>query len=51
VKTTYSFANGAILNVDSSEIVIAGGPPSGAHSDIFHPELAWIVASAAGLTA
>ena len=51
VKTKYSFAKGAILNVDSSEIVIAGGPPSGAHSDIFHPELAWIVASAAGLTA
>ncbi len=48
--TNYSFAKGAILNVDSSEIVIAGGPPSGAHSDIFHPELAWIVASAAGLT-
>ncbi|MFL0179037.1 MULTISPECIES: serine-threonine protein kinase [unclassified Mycobacterium] len=51
VRTPYSFAKGAILNVDSSAIVIKGGPPSGAHSDIFYPELAWIVASAAGLTA
>jgi hypothetical protein len=51
VKTAYPFASGAILNVDSSDIVAAGSPPGGAHSDIFHPELAWIVASAAKLTA
>lgn len=50
VGTSYPFANGAILNVDSSEVVEQGGPPSGAHSDIFHEELAWIVASAAKLT-
>lgn len=51
VTTKYSFVKGAILNVDASAIVTKGGPPSGAHSDIFYPELAWIVASAAGLTA
>lgn len=51
VGTRYPFAKSAILNVDSSEVVKQGGPPSGAHSDIFHPELAWIVASAAQLTA
>ncbi|OBG34736.1 serine-threonine protein kinase [Mycolicibacter heraklionensis] len=51
VRTKYSFVKGAILNVDSSAIVTKGGPPAGAHSDIFYPELAWIVASAAGLTA
>ena len=50
VGTSYPFAPGAILNVDSSAVVKTGPPPSGAHSDIFHPELAWIVASAARLT-
>lgn len=50
VGTRYPFAKSAILNVDSSDVVKQGGPPSGAHSDIFHPELAWIVASAAQLT-
>jgi hypothetical protein len=50
VGTSYPFAKGAILNIDSSEVVINGNPPSGAHSDIFHKELAWIVASAAQLT-
>jgi len=50
VGTSYPFAKGAILNIDSSEVVKQGDPPSGAHSDIFHKELAWIVASAAQLT-
>ena len=50
VGTSYPFTTGAILNVDSSAVVKTGPPPSGAHSDIFHPELAWIVASAARLT-
>ena len=35
------------LNVDASEVVRAGGPPSGAHSDIIHPELAWVCLAAA----
>ncbi len=51
VGTRYAFVNGAILNIDSSAVVDEGDPPSGAHSDIFHEELAWIVASAAQLTA
>jgi len=29
--------------------VTAGPPPSGAHSDIFHPELVWAGLAAAGL--
>ena len=49
--TTYRFAAGKALNVDASEVVRAGGPPSGAHSDIVHPELTWLVLLAAGLTA
>jgi hypothetical protein len=51
VGTSYPFAKAAILNIDSSAVVKKGDPPSGAHSDIFHKELAWIVASAAKLTA
>jgi hypothetical protein len=49
VGTVYEFGVGAILNVDASEVVIAGRPPSGAHSDIFHPQLAWLVATAGKL--
>jgi hypothetical protein len=47
--TTYRFEAGKALNVDASEVVRAGGPPSGAHSDIVHPELTWVVLLAAGL--
>ena len=43
---SYPFAARKALNVDASDIVRAGGPPSGAHSDIVHPELTWIVLSA-----
>jgi pimeloyl-ACP methyl ester carboxylesterase len=43
---TYRFARNRILNVDASDIVRRGGPPSGAHSDIVHPELTWIVLAA-----
>jgi hypothetical protein len=43
---TYRFARNRILNVDASDIVSRGGPPSGAHSDIVHPELTWIVLAA-----
>jgi hypothetical protein len=49
--TTYRFAAGKALNIDASEVVRAGGPPSGAHSDIVHPELTFVVLLAAGLTA
>jgi hypothetical protein len=46
----YRFSPDKILNIDASEIVRRGGPPSGAHSDIVHPELSWIVLSAAAIT-
>jgi hypothetical protein len=48
--TSYRFGQGRALNIDASEIVRAGGPPSGAHSDIVHPELTWVVLLAGGLT-
>jgi hypothetical protein len=40
---TYPFEDHRILNIDASDVVRAGGPPSGAHSDIVHPELTWVV--------
>jgi hypothetical protein len=46
----YRFNPGQALNVDASDVVCTGGPPSGAHSDIIHPELTWIVLAAGGVT-
>ncbi|MFC9995269.1 serine-threonine protein kinase [Nocardia sp. NPDC127526] len=48
--TAYPFQPHRILNLDASDVVNQGGPPSGAHSDIFKPQLAWVVAAAGGLT-
>ena len=45
----YGFAPGAVLNIDASEVVRNGRPPSGAHSDIVHPEVTWVVLAAGGL--
>jgi hypothetical protein len=42
----YQFATRQAMNVDASDVVRTGGPPAGAHSDIVHPELTWIVLSA-----
>ena len=41
VKTKYNLASGKWLNLDGNQIIVNGGPPSGAHSDIVHPEIAW----------
>jgi len=49
VETSYPFTPGQFTNIDCSGIVCAGGPPAGAHSDIFHPELARVLVTAAGL--
>ncbi len=45
----YGFAPGTVLNVDASAVVSRGRPPTGAHSDIVHPELTWVVLAAGGL--
>jgi hypothetical protein len=45
----YQFQPGAILNLNASDVVIKDAGPSGAHSDIFHEELAWVAASAGQL--
>lgn len=45
----YGFAPGAVLNIDASEVVVNGRPPTGAHSDIVHAQLTWVVLAAGGL--
>ncbi len=45
--TAYKLQAGSWLNLDANAIIKTGGPPSGAHSDIFHPETAWAALSAA----
>jgi subtilisin family serine protease len=47
--TRYGFDGGGLVNIDCSDVVKKGKPPSGAHSDIGHAELAWVVMSAGGL--
>jgi hypothetical protein len=43
VGEDYRFERGKIYNLDSSKIIKSGGPPSGAHSDIVHPEVAHVI--------
>jgi len=45
----YAIEGVTLGNIDASSIVRHGSPPSGAHSDIFHEELAWIPLCAGGL--
>ena len=45
----YGFAKGKFLNLDGDQLITRGGPPSGAHSDIIYPEIAWAVLEASGL--
>jgi hypothetical protein len=49
VGSGYPFQRGRFVNLDGNAIINRGGPPSGAHSDIFHPELVWAGLAAAGV--
>src|SRR5215213_480759 len=49
IGTAYPFARGRFVNLDGNGVITQGPPPSGAHSDIFHPELVWAGLAAAGL--
>lgn len=46
---SYQFEYGRWYNLNGHAVIRTGGPPSGAHSDIFHPEVAWAALSAAQL--
>jgi hypothetical protein len=43
----YPFRKGAWLNLDGNKVIVHGGLPSGAHSDIAHPHTAWAALAAA----
>jgi pimeloyl-ACP methyl ester carboxylesterase len=49
VGFAYPFATSSWINLDGNQIIIHGQLPSGAHSDIVHPETAWAALSAAGI--
>ncbi|HYT25584.1 MAG TPA: serine/threonine protein kinase, partial [Actinomycetota bacterium] len=49
VEQPYQFAPGRFFNLDANAVIKDGGPPSGSHSDIVHPEIAWALLSAAGI--
>jgi hypothetical protein len=45
----YQLQPGRFTNFDGDAVITVGDPPSGAHSDIFHPEVVWAAISVAGL--
>ena len=45
----YDFGDARLVNIDAASVVRRGVPPVGAHSDIVHDELAWVVMAAGGL--
>jgi len=47
--TSYPFQKGKWLNLDGNKVIVNGGLPSGAHSDIVYPHTAWVLISAAGI--
>jgi len=47
--TAYTLSKGQWLNLDGNQVIIHGGFPAGAHSDIVHPHTAWAALSAAGI--
>ncbi|MGY1694637.1 hypothetical protein ACI780_06940 [Geodermatophilus sp. SYSU D00814] len=49
VGSPYAFPARDLASVDVAAVVRRGRPPSGAHSDIVHRELAWVVLCAGGL--
>jgi hypothetical protein len=49
-EAAYGFHGGSVYNVDASKVITEGSGPSGAHSDIAHPQIAhlqWQAAMAA----
>ncbi len=49
VAEDYSFQHGKIYNLESSQYIHTGPAPSGAHSDIVHPQIAHVIWQAAGV--
>ncbi len=51
VLTQYDIQAGKWINLDGNQVIVNGNPPSGAHSDIIHPETAWAALAGARLGA
>lgn len=49
VGMEYPFRRGEWLNLEANHVIVHGAPPSGAHRDIIHPEIAWAALAAAGI--
>jgi hypothetical protein len=47
--TIYPLQKGKWVNLDGNRVIVHGGLPSGAHSDIVYPHTAWAALAAAGL--
>lgn len=47
VGQVYPFSAGKFVNLDANRVITKGPFPTGAHSDIFYPQIAWTVVSAA----
>ncbi len=47
--TSYHFLPGRFYNLEANGVIKTGDPPSGAHGDIVHPQIAWASLSAAGI--
>ena len=45
----YPLEKGKWLNLDGNKVIVHGGLPSGAHSDIAHPHTAWAALAAADI--
>ena len=51
VGESYTFSRGHFFNLDGNTVIVNGGLPSGAHSDIVHDKIAWAVVCGAGISA
>jgi hypothetical protein len=49
VGTNYPVEQHSFVNLDANSVICKGKFPSGAHSDIHHPEVGWAVLCAAGI--
>ncbi len=49
VGTAYAFGPGRFDNLNGDGVIKNGTGPSGAHSDIVHPEIAWVLAKASAV--
>ena len=48
VGSSYPRSAAGFVNLDAEAVIRVGAPPSGAHGDILHPELAWALVSTSG---